>query len=49
MTILITIAVAAITLALAAGTYRSLEALRARQRSEWELDRAAWRLWMARP
>jgi len=48
MTILITIAVAAITLALAPGTYRSLKAWRATQRSEWELDRAAWRLWMAR-
>jgi hypothetical protein len=48
MTILITIAVAAITLALAPGTYRSLKAWRAMQRSEWELDRATWRLWMAR-
>jgi hypothetical protein len=49
MTILITIAVTVITLALAPGMYRSLKAWRARQRSEWELDRAAWRLWMARP
>jgi hypothetical protein len=49
MTILITVAVAVIALVYAPGAYRFHKAWRARQRSDWELDRAAWRLWMARP
>ena len=49
MTALIAMAMVAISLALAPGTYRFLKSWRARRRSEWQLDRAAWRLWMLRP
>ena len=49
MTILMAVAIVLITLALAPGTYRFLKGWRASRRSAWELDRAAWRLWMDRP
>ena len=49
MTILIAVAIVVITLALAPGTYRHLKGWRAGRRSAWELDRAAWRLWIVRP
>jgi hypothetical protein len=49
MTVLIAIAFLVITLALAPRTYRYLKSRRAERRSEWQLDRTAWRLWMLRP
>jgi peptidoglycan/LPS O-acetylase OafA/YrhL len=49
MNALIATAIVVISLALAPGTYRFLKSWRARRRSAWQLDRAAWRLWMLRP
>jgi hypothetical protein len=49
MTPVAVVALVVISLALAPGTYRQLKDWRATRRSAWELDRAAWRLWMLRP
>ena len=49
MTILMAVAIVLITFSLAPGTYRFLNGWLASRRSAWELDRAAWRLWMDRP
>jgi hypothetical protein len=49
MTAVTAVAIVVITLALVPGTYRWLRSQRASRRSDWELDRAAWRLWMLRP
>jgi hypothetical protein len=48
MTILVAVTIVLIALALAPGTYRLLNNWRAGRRSAWDLDRAAWRLWMLR-
>jgi hypothetical protein len=43
------IAFAAVLALLAVGSYRVLHRWRVRRRAAWELERAAWRLWISRP
>ena len=48
-TILFAFVAVALVIAVAAARYYDLVAIRARRRTAWELERAEWRAWMARP
>jgi hypothetical protein len=47
-TMLIAFLAVALAAAVSAVTYRAFAGVRARRRAAWELDRARWRLWIAR-
>ncbi len=49
MTIFTLIAFAAVLVLLAIGSYGVLHRWRVKRRAAWELERAAWRLWISRP
>jgi hypothetical protein len=47
-TIFLAFLVVALAAAVSAVTYRAFVGMRARRRATWELNRALWRLWIAR-
>lgn len=49
MTILFVLLLLSLSLVIAGATHRALAGVRVRRRTAWELDRAEWRRWIARP